>query len=163
MIITKKRGVKTPEMIKNDIVYGFNKLIDKRAPIYHITLTNLNITNPAELRFQLTNKLFNRISKFYKKSIFSLNYLFVIEYPEKVSRGNMMVDNCEVHTHIVLETDLPIENIRFFIEMAFSSTNKNWVQIERIDKRNDKFNFSNYLTKQIKLFTDDNYNFKIND
>lgn len=161
MITTKKRGVKTPEMIESDIMYGFNKIMAKKAPIYHITLTNLNITNPAELRFQLTNKLFNKIFTSYKYSYISLNYLFVIEYPEKVSRGNMMVDNCEVHTHIVLETDLPIENIRYFIEMAFSSTNKKWIDIERIDKRNDKFNFSNYLTKQIKLFTDDNYNFKI--
>lgn len=148
-------------MIENDIVYGFNKLIAKNNPIYHITITNINIKSPEQLRFQLTNKLFNKIFRFYKKSLISLNYLFIIEYPEKVSRGNMMVDNCDVHSHIVLETDLPIENIRFFIEMTFSSTDKNWLSIERIDKRNDKLNFRNYLIKQTSIFTDDNYNYKI--
>ena len=149
-------------MIETDIVYGFNKIIAKNNPIYHITITNLNIKSPKELRFQLTNKLFNKISRSYKKSIYSLNYLFIIEFPEIVSRGNMMVDSCDVHSHIVLETDLPIENIRFFIEMAFSSNDKDWLNIERIDKRNDKLEFSNYLIKQTSIFTDDNYNYKIN-
>ena len=150
-------------MIETDIVYGFNKLMAKNNPIYHITITNLNIKRPEELKFQLTNKFFNKMFRYYKYSFEVINYLFVIEYPEKVSRGNMMVDNCEVHTHIVFETTLSIDTIIFFIETTFMSKVKNWYNIERIDRRNDKLDLKNYLIKQINLFTDDNYNYKITD
>ena len=35
------------------------------------------------------------------------------------------------------------------------------IYIEDITNRDDKMNYENYLTKQINILTDDNYNYKI--
>jgi hypothetical protein len=114
------------------------------------------------LRFNLTNKLFNKIHKDYKQTFEIVNYLYVIEYPTKVSMGNLIPDNCIPHTHIILETTLPIDVIRNYIKTIFNIKKKKDIYIENITKRNDKLNYVNYLTKQINILTDDNYNYKIN-
>jgi hypothetical protein len=158
MLLKKKSGFKSIQMIEDDIRYGFNKIMSQNERIYHFTISDTGINSVEELRFILTNKIFNRMYKDYKVSFERINYLFVIEYPEKVSRGNFIPDSCEVHTHIVLSTSLLPEQVNFYIK---TNLKKYDVFHERIDKRNDKYNFVNYLLKQKELFTDSNYNYKI--
>ena len=159
MLLKKKSGFKSIQMIEDDIRYGFNKIMSQNERIYHFTISDTGINSVEELRFILTNKIFNRMYKDYKVSFERINYLFVIEYPEKVSRGNFIPDSCEVHTHIVLATSLLPEQVNFYIK---TNLKKYDVVHERIDKRNDKYNFVNYLLKQKNIFTDANYNYKIN-
>ena len=159
MLLNKKKGgFKTIQIIEDDIRYGIKKIMAKNNPIYHFTISNTDVYSAKQLRFILTNKIFNRIHKDYKKSYEFLNYIFVIEYPEKVSRGNLIPDDCEVHSHIIIETSLLPQQIDFYIKTTFRNSD---VFSERIDKRNDKHNFVNYLLKQKHLFTDNNYNYKI--
>lgn len=159
MILKKKNCPKTAQMIADDIRYSFNKLTSKNNPILSITINNTNCKTAKELRFNLTNKLFNRIHKEYKQSFEIINYLFVIEYPTKVSMGNLIPETCIPHTHIILETTLPENIIEYYIQSTFNNID---IYIENITKRDDKSNYINYLTKQINLLTDDNYNYKIN-
>ncbi len=140
-------------------MYGFQKILSQNHPIYSITISNTQIKTSEELRFNLTNKLFNRLHKDYKNTYEVINYLFVIEYPEKVSRGNLLPDNCEVHSHIVVATTLLPQQIEYYIQTTFKNPG---IHVERIDNRTDKENFVNYLIKQEHLLTDDNYNYKIN-
>jgi len=158
MLLKKKKGFKTTQTIKDDIIYSFNKILSQNHPIYFITISDTDMKSSEELRFTLTNKIFNKIHKDYKNSFEVINYLYVIEYPEKVSRGNMLIDNCEVHTHIVIETTLLPQQIRYYIETTFAKPN---IDEKRIDNRPDKSNLVNYLIKQERLLTDDNYNYKI--
>lgn len=158
VLIKKKNTPKTTQMIIDDIRYSFHKLINQNNPIYSITINNTNCKSAGELRFLLTNKLFNQINKDYKNSIEKLNYLFVIEYPTKVSMGNLIPDTCDVHTHIVLETTILQKHLEFYIQTTFGNAN---IHIEDITKRNDKNNYVNYLIKQKDLLTNDNYNYKI--
>lgn len=158
MILKKNKAPKTTQMIFDDIVYGFHKIISQNNPIYSITINNTGCKTTQELRYYLTNKLFNQIHKNYKNSFEKLNYLFVIEYPTKVSMGNQIPDTCEVHTHIILETTLSPQHIQFYIEATFRNP---YIYIEDITKRNDKNDFIGYLTKQRNLLTTDNYNYKI--
>ena len=66
MIIKKNKGFKTTQMIEDDIRYGFHKILSQNHPIYSITISNTHIKSSEELRFSLTNKIFNRIHKDYK-------------------------------------------------------------------------------------------------
>lgn len=157
MIKTKTR-FKSIQLIEDDIRYGFNKIIAQNQNIYHLTISKTKIYSPETLRFILTNKLFNSIHKFYKNSFVKLDYLFVIEYPEKVSIGNYIPNNCEVHSHIVISTTLLPAQIEFYIQQSFRTPD---IHFEKINSRNDKYNLVNYFLKQKKLFTDDNYNYKI--
>lgn len=145
-------------MIVDDIRYGFDKIVSQNHSIFSITITDTDCKTTEELKFYLTNKLFNRIHKENKHSHEALNYLFVIEYPTKVSIGNQIPDNCEVHTHIVLGTTLLPQQIEYYIQTTFRNPN---VYIEDITKRNDKENYINYLIKQKVYLTDSNYNYKI--
>lgn len=158
MLLTKKKGFKTIQNIKNDITYSFNKIISQKNPIYFITISNTYISSAEQLRFTLTNKIFNTIHKEYKNTFEVINFLYVIEYPEKVSRGNMMPDNFDVHTHIILETTLIPQQIKHYIEINFLNPD---IDIKRIDNRDDKMNIVNYILKQENILTDDNYNYKI--
>ena len=159
MVLLKKNNTpKTTQMIEDDIRYGFYKITSQNNPIYSITINDTGCKTTEELRFILTNKFFNRIFKDYKNSFEKLNYLFVIEYPTKVSMGNQIPDNCEVHTHIVLETTITPQHLEYYIQTTFRTPN---IYIEDITKRNDKTNYVNYLIKQKDLFTTDNYNYKI--
>lgn len=157
-LIKKKNTPKSTQTIVDDIIYSFNKITSQNTPIYAITITNTNCKTTEELRFHLTNKLFNRIHKDYKQSLEVLNYSFVIEYPTKVSMGNQIPDNCEVHTHLILGTTISKEHIEYYIQTTFRNPD---ILIEDITKRDDKMNYANYLIKQKHLLTDDNYNYKI--
>jgi hypothetical protein len=165
MTITKKRGAKTPQMIESDIRYGFNKIMSQKRPIYLLTISNTNFTEPKQLQF-LIRTFFNKIKNDYRFSFEKTNYLSVIEYPEIVSRGNMIPVNCKVHTHIVLETDLKPCVIEYYANIIFNTDEvlycKNgWYDLEKISDRDDKNQLINYLTKQKDIFTDDNYGYKI--
>jgi hypothetical protein len=159
MLLKKKNNLKTAQMIANDIRYSFQKLTSQNNPILSITINNTDCKTAEELRFNLTNRLFNKIHKDYKKTPEIINYLFVIEYPTKVSMGNLIPESCIPHTHIILETTLPKNIIEYYIQSTFRNVD---VYIENITKRDDKLNYANYLTKQINILTDDNYNYKIN-
>lgn len=158
MILKKKDTPKTIQMITDDIRYGFNKIISQNNPIYSITINNTNCQTAKELRFILTNKFFNKMHKDLKHSFEVINYLFVIEYPTKVSMGNLIPDSCNVHAHIVLGTTISRQHLENYIQLTFRNPN---IYIEEITKRNDKDNYINYLTKQKDLLTIDNYNYKI--
>jgi hypothetical protein len=165
MLIKKKKGYKTTEMIESDMRYGFSKIMSQNQPIYSITINNKTHKTPKELRFTLTNLFFNRIRKYYKLEENILNYFFVIEYPEVVSRGNFMIDEVNVHSHIILATRLSEETLKYYIETIFDDDDevleKDWYKIDPIHKREDRNSIINYLLKQLPLFTDDNYNYKI--
>jgi hypothetical protein len=158
MIIKKKKGSKSVKMIEDDIRYGFRKIISQTLPIYFITITNMDIYSVEKLRYILTNKFFKQIHRDYKNSYDIINYLYIIEYPEKVSRGNMIPNNCYIHTHIIMGTSINTHHIRFYIENTFIKHN---TLIKRIDKRSDKLNLENYFVKQKDNFKDTNYNYKI--
>jgi hypothetical protein len=162
MLIKKNNEVKTSSIICNDIRYSFNllsKQIDENKIIkmLSITITDTVAKHLTDLRHLITNSLFNTINKEYKKTNEIVNYLFVIEYPEAVSKGEIVPSNCKVHSHIVLNTTLSKETIEYYIQQS----TKGEVYIEDITKRNDRNNYVNYLVKQSKLFTNDNYNYKI--
>jgi hypothetical protein len=159
MLLKKKNNLKTAQMIADDIRYSFQKLTSQNNPILSITINNTDCKTAEELRFNLTNKLFNKIHKDYKQTPEIINYLFVIEYPTKVSMGNLIPESCKPHTHIILETTIPKNIIEYYIQSTFRNVD---VYIENISKRDDKLNYANYLTKQINILTDDNYNYKIN-
>jgi hypothetical protein len=166
MTITKKRGTKTPQMIESDIRYGFNKIMSQKRLIYLLTISNTNFTEPKQLQF-LIRTFFNTIRKDYRFSFEKTNYLSVIEYPEIVSRGNMMPVNCKVHTHIVLETDLKPDVIEYYANIIFNTdeilySKKDWYDLKKISDREDKNLLINYLVKQKDLFNDYNYDYKIN-
>jgi hypothetical protein len=158
VLLKKKNTPKTTQMIEDDIRYSFHKITSQNNPIYSITINDTGCKTTEELRFVLTNKLFNRIFKDYNKSFEKLNYLFVIEYSTKVSMGNQIPDSCEVHTHIVVESTISPQHLENYIQTTFIKPN---IYIEDITKRNDKNNYVNYLIKQKELFTIDNYNYKI--
>ena len=158
MLLKKKNNLKTTQMIADDIRYSSQKLTSQNNPILSITINNTDCKTAEELRFNLTNRLFNKIYKDYKQTPEIINYLFVIEYPTKVSMGNLIPESCKPHTHIILETTLPKNIIEYYIQSTFRNVD---VYIENITKRDDKYNYANYLTKQINILTDDNYNYKI--
>lgn len=157
MLLKKKKSVKTKQNIVDDMKYSFNKIISHTHPILSITINNTNCKSTEELRFFLTNKLFNKINKEYKPP-FVLNYLYVIEYPTAVSKGNIIPAGCKVHTHIVLATTIPEKEIENYIKDVFINSH---IYIDNITNRNDKRNYINYLTKQSNLLTNDSYNYKI--
>lgn len=158
MVIKKNNSPKTTQMIVDDIMYSFTKLTSQNNPILSITINNTGCKSAKELRFHLTNKLFNKLNIDYKNKNAVINYLFVIEYPTKISIGNLIPDNCLPHAHVVLATSIPEDEIEIYIKNSFDNP---YVFIEDITKRNDKLNYLNYLTKQRHLLTADNYNYKI--
>jgi hypothetical protein len=159
----KKKGYKEPSYISNDLRSAYqlllsqNKAIGKRNNMYAITINHTNPKHLKDFRFQLTNLLFNRINKDYNKSKEYINYLYVIEYPELISKGHFMPNNCDIHTHIVINTSLLKEIIEYYCVDVFHTK----PYIDDITLRDDNTNYIDYLLKQVRLFTDDNYNYKI--
>jgi hypothetical protein len=160
MLLKKKNTPKSTKMIIDDIRYSFNKIMSQNTPILAITITHTHCKSQEELRFWLTNKFFNKIYKDNKQNLIKVNYLFIIEYPEKLSRGNMIPDNLNVHTHIVLGTTLSESIIKKYINEVFVNSDGYVIDIS---KRDDRFNYVNYLTKQSpnNYLTNDSYNYKI--
>lgn len=145
-------------MILDDIRYSFNKILSQNHPILAITINGTGCKTTEELRFHLTNKFFNKLNREYKKTSEIINYLFVIEYPTVVSQCLFVPKNCDVHTHIVLGTTIPENEIKLFTENVFKGAD---IHIKDITKRSDKLNYVNYLTKQRELLTVNNYNYKV--
>ncbi len=174
-IITKNRDTKTLFEAKNDIVYSFDYLIAKNnlktqnQTLYKIDLTNTKSKHIKHLNFDLKNKFFVKLERENPTEI--LDYLFVIEYDGIISIGNQQIDEvdfCKVHSHIVVNTTLPIDLlINQFIaifpvttfEIDYRKNNCD-VYIENISKRIDKENYINYLIKQDYL-NEYAYNYKI--
>jgi hypothetical protein len=163
-LIKKTTKERTSQEVIKDMIYAFDVLLSqvdklKNNKMLAITITHTIAKHESDLRHLLTNKLFNTIYQDYKNTNEHINYLFVIEYPEVVSKGHYLPTDCGIHTHIVLNTSIHSENIKFYINQSL----KGDVYIEDITKRDDRNNYINYMIKQGKknLLTNDNYNYKI--
>lgn len=163
-LIRKTPKERTSEEVIRDMRYAFDILISQVDKLQNnkmmaITITHTIAKHECDLKHLLTNKLFNTIHKDYKMTNEHINYLFVIEYPEVITKGDYLPTNCGIHTHIVVNTSIPKETIEFYINQS----TKGDVYIEYITKRSDRDNFVNYMIKQGKrnYLTDKNYNYKI--
>ena len=170
-LFKKKRGRKTTEYVVNDIKEAFSYLIAQKTfptcknSIYSITTTHTGCKHEKDLNHVITNRLFNNIKSDYKNSCEHTNYLFVIEFPEVISIGNYLPNNCNIHAHIVLNTSLTEETILKYTEQAFSIKKSNLeIVIEDITFRNDREKYKGYLVKQginNYILSDSSYNYKI--
>jgi hypothetical protein len=170
-LIKKTKQYSDKNEIERDLRYAFNKLINQEKfevdynRTLSLTITHTNSKHLSDLRFTLTNLLFNRIHKDYKHTREHFNYLYVIEYSEVISKGQYIPTKCEIHTHVVINTSIPTETIEYYSNNIFHSGSNTIldevVKIEDITKRTDKHNYIEYLLKQKHLFTSDNYNYKI--
>lgn len=164
--ITKTKESKTTTQAVKDIEEAYEiwlkQKVDKHNRTYHITITNTSAKHEQDLHFMITNRLFNRIHKETRETTQYLNYLFVIEYPETISRGNYLPNKCDVHAHIVVNTDIGYWTLFYYLHDTFGG--KTDIQIDDTTTRTDKAKFVNYLTKQAKqnnFLSDRNYNYKI--
>lgn len=169
MITKKKKGEITDTFkVVDDIRYGFECLIsqtqkkDIKSSVIKFDINYTNSKHKKDLNFKL-NKIFNSLHKqfYYEK----LNYLFVIENNEILSRGNYLIDELDevrVHTHIVIDTSISLKILQKKIVDVLGKQSD--IYSENITKRNDKGNYINYLVKQNrenKYLTYQSYNFKI--
>jgi hypothetical protein len=164
MIKSKKRGFKTTEIIENDIRYGFNEIISQTCPIYFLTISNTRFTEPKHLQFHI-RCFFNQLRR-DKEPNSIINYLSVIEFPEKVSRGNLIPDDCRIHAHIVVATDLLVSSFNNYVNTKFNNSkildcNKDFYDLKMISDREDKERLVDYLLKQKNIFSENNYDYKI--
>ena len=171
-MITKKKKEEITDTfnVVDDIRYGFECLMSqtlKEPTKSNIIKFDINYTNSKhtkDLNFKLTNKIFNSLHKqfYYEK----LNYLFVIENNEIISRGNYLLDNLDevrVHTHIVIDTTIPLTILDKKLVQVFGKQSD--IYSENITMRNDKELYINYLLKQNRennYLNYKSYNFKIN-
>ena len=170
-MITKKRKEEITDTFKvvDDIIYGFDCLISQtqnkhtKSNIIKFDINYTNSKHTKDLNFKLTNKVFNSLHKqfYYEK----LNYLFVIENNEILSRGNYLIDDLDevrVHTHIVIDTTIPLSILQKKFKNVLGKQSD--IYCENITKRNDKSNYINYLVKQNKVnkyMYYNSYNFKV--
>jgi hypothetical protein len=170
-MITKKRKGEITDTFKvvDDIRYGFDCLIsqtqkkDTKSNIIKFDINYTNSKHKEDLNFKLTNKVFNSLHKqyYYEK----LNYLFVIENNEILSRGNYLIDDLDevrVHTHIVIDTTIPLLILQKKLVNVLGKQSD--IYSEDITKRNDKYFYINYLVKQNrenKYLNYNSYNFKV--
>jgi hypothetical protein len=162
----KKSGDKTLEEIYLDLSKTYSKMLTNSGRFYFITITDTNSPHPKDLNFTLTNKLFNTIWKDYQKSLEIVNYLFVIEYPGAITKTYKnykaaqieleLLQECEVHCHIVMNTTLSEEVIESYIYSTFNEPNIKTIEITNNPKRE---NLINYFKKQ-QFLCDDSYNYK---
>lgn len=171
-MITKKKKEEITDTfnVVDDIRYGFECLMSqtlKEPTKSNIIKFDINYTNSKhkeDLNFKLTNKVFNSLHKqfYYEK----LNYLFVIENNEIISRGNYLLDDLDevgVHTHIVIDTTIPFSILQKKLVDVLGKQSD--IYSENITNRNDKIFYINYLIKQNKhnkYLTLKSYNFKVN-
>ena len=169
-LFKKHRGYKATDFVINDIKDAVSYLVSQRFPtnvtnsLYSITITNTGCKHEKDLNHLITNKLFNAIKNDYKASEEHTNYVFVIEYPEVISRGNYLPTNCNVHSHIVLNTSLNLKVVNSYLKNAFPKIKNIDIAIEDITNRNDKEQYKNYLVKQgisNRILSDSSYNYKI--
>lgn len=159
MKLIKKNGYKSLDEIKIDLQKTFSHIISNRGDFYFITITKNKSPHAKDLNFKITNGLFNRIWKDYKHSKEFTNYIFVIEYPEAISKMDMPIDklnSCSVHSHILVNTTLTEKTLDYYLNTTFSNAN---IKKERINQRPDKKELINYFIKQ-NFLEDDCYNYK---
>jgi hypothetical protein len=159
MKLIKKNGYKTLDEIKIDLQKTFSHIISNEGDFYFVTITKNQSPHARDLNFQITNGLFNRIWKDYKHSREFTNYLFVIEYPEAISKIDKPIDKlnqCNVHSHILINTTLSKTTLNYYLNTTFKQAD---IKKELINKRIDKTELINYFIKQIFL-EDDCYNYK---
>jgi hypothetical protein len=164
MTIAKKKGFKTSQIIENDIRYGFNKIISQSCSIYFLTISNTRFTEPKHLQFHI-RCFFNQLRR-DKEPNSIINYLSVIEFPEKVSRGNLLPDDCRIHAHIVIATDILVSVFNNYVNAKFNNNkilhcSKDYYDLKMISDREDKERLVDYLLKQKNIFSDNNYYYKI--
>lgn len=168
-LIKKNTDYTQTEDIERDLRFAFNKLIKQNNfpsnynRTLSMTITHTKAKHLLDLRYTLTNLLFNKIHKDYKNTLDHINYLYVIEYSEVVSKGLFVPNRCDIHTHIVVNTSIPKETIEYYAHNIVRTENtlEDVIRVEDITKRTDKYNYINYLLKQKHIFTTDNYNYKI--
>jgi hypothetical protein len=130
--------------------------------LYHIVLKETGTNNAKFLNFQLTNKLFRPIHKKLKDTPYYLNYLFVLEYPKKVSTLQRGIWSTDLHAHIAINTNIPEDALRTIFIESFNIYFDFYMSDET--ERNDKESFSSYLTKQAQnnyFLTHEHYNYNI--
>ncbi len=174
-IITKNKDHKTLNEVKNDIRYSFdyilakNKLKHQKQTLFKFDITNTKSKNTKHLNFDLKNKFLVKIERENPNEI--LDYLFVIEYDGKISIGNQEIDEvdfCKVHSHLIINTTLPIDIFKNQLIKTFPVStfeidirkNNCDVYIENLSKRIDKENYINYLIKQDYL-NEYSYNYRV--
>lgn len=156
--MTKKNYSKNIN-ISDDIRKAFSILV-KKPVLYHITISKTKSKHTADLRYTLTNKLFNALNKQYRHLNYSLDYLFVIEYAGAISKEEEEINGLGEHAHIIVHTSIPSVYIKKQIDIAFNYRHNSL--IDNISNRSDKENLVNYILKQEKLLSKENYNYKIN-
>ena len=159
MKLIKKNGYKTLDEIKIDLQKTSTQVISNSGDFYFVTITKNQSPHARDLNFQITNGLFNRIWKDYKHSREFTNYIFVIEYPEAISKIDMPIDRldkCSVHSHILVNTSLSKKTLDYYLNTTFSNAD---IQTSLINKRPDKKELINYFIKQ-NFLEDDCYNYK---
>jgi hypothetical protein len=159
MKLIKKKGYKTLNEIKVDLQKTFSNIITNKGDFYFVTITKNHSPHAKDLNFQITNGLFNRIWKDYKHSKEFTNYIFVIEYPEAISKIDKPIDklnSCSVHSHILVNTTLSENTLNYYLNTTFKHAD---IKKELINKRPDKKELINYFIKQ-NFLEDDCYNYK---
>jgi hypothetical protein len=140
-----------------------NSKKDTKSNIIKFDINYINSKHSKDLNFKLTNKVFNSLHKqFYNEK---LNYLFVIEYNEILSRGNYLIDDLDevgIHTHIVIDTTKPSS---FFVKKFKNVLGlQSDIHFDNITNTKDKKFYINYLVKQNKendYLKNESYNFKV--
>ncbi|MGV7105156.1 hypothetical protein [Flavobacterium sp. U410] len=160
MILSKNNNYKEKNEIIYDILKHSNLLIKQSKNLYFITITSLDKKDLKSLNFDFKNKIFNTLRKSNKNSY--QNYIYVLEFTEKLSTGSRFFKNLHTHIHILYDSDIDIKKFKTTTKKVFKDCN---IDLENITNRNDKFSISNYLIKQLNcnysIFTNDNYNYKI--
>ena len=161
IVIKKNKKAKDFDELKGDVRRGYEALLTRCKQIGH-ELYLITIERPRmadkEIGFNVTNRLMNNV----RKSIDGeLNYLFMIEVGELISRGNFELEDLEFHVHIVVST-VNISTVKHRIDELFDDAD---VQVDRITDRDDKVQLVEYLLKQANanptLFQGGLYNFKV--
>jgi hypothetical protein len=172
-MINKDYKLKSKEEIDRDITTSFFDLIrdTETSSIIKIDLTKTNDKSIKDYNFRL-RKMFNSIRK--KHNDKKIDYLFVIEIPENISKTKYMIPNKNIiyHSHIVLNTNISIVELLKEIKICFNELKSSYVYkpntkmndpdlyLEEITTRPDRRDYYNYLIKQ-KTLTNYSYNYKI--
>ncbi|AOW08435.1 hypothetical protein [Flavobacterium gilvum] len=139
------------QVIADDIQNKIQRLKNyDNTYLYFITITDTKYKTTGQFRFALTT-LFNKIHKniYFNKSN---SYLFILEYPEIVSRGNFEnIKNIDIHSHIILATEMKEEVLKSILYKAFIGAD--------IDVKNYYKSGDGYLIKQKNIIDKTNYHY----
>jgi len=158
--LKKKKGYKRLDEIQLELRSTFNQMIKNKGDFYFITITKTNSQHAKDLNFLISNHFFNKMWKDYKHTHEFINYLFVIEYPEAISKIDKPIDkldSCRVHSHILLNTSLSAKTLDYYLNTTF---NIKHIKNIPITNRPDKEQLINYFLKQ-NFLNEDCYNYKV--